>query len=178
MSGARAALKVAAALAEVQRSALRRAELGVAAAEAERRSVEAEAKAAQARSDQADLELQRKLQLARSGRRPTARSARRAPLRDTSEAELRAALAQMRDERPTRSRSREADVQMALGKSSGTPRRSSRKSRPFSMRPRSNWDAPSFARRSTASSSAARSTRVRRSRWVWRPRPCFASRAI
>jgi HlyD family secretion protein len=48
VSGARAALKVATALAEVQRSGLRRAELGVAAAQAERKSAEAQAKASQA----------------------------------------------------------------------------------------------------------------------------------
>src|SRR6516162_5555834 len=66
-SAAHAALRVASALAEVQRSGLHRAELGVSAAEAERRSAEAQAKAAQARGDEADLELQRKLQLGRTG---------------------------------------------------------------------------------------------------------------
>ena len=46
------------------------------------------------------------------------------------------------------------------------------------MRRRWNWDAPSFARPSTASSSAARSIQGKRSRPGWRRRPCFASRAI
>jgi HlyD family secretion protein len=66
-TAARAALRVATALADVQRSGSHRAEVAVAATDAERKSAEAQAKAAQARWDEADLELQRKLQLRRSG---------------------------------------------------------------------------------------------------------------
>ncbi len=89
VSGARAALKVATALAEVQRSGLHRAELGVAAAQAELKSAEAHAKALQARRDEADLELQRKLQLARSGAATDREVSQARTARDTSDAELR-----------------------------------------------------------------------------------------
>ena len=95
VSAAHAALKVASAVAEVQRSGLHRAEIGVAAAEAERKSAEAQAKAAQARRDEADLELQRKLQLERSGAVTGREVSQARTARDTSEAELRVALEQI-----------------------------------------------------------------------------------
>ena len=113
VNGARAALKVATALAEVQRSGLHRAELGVAAAEAERKSAEAQAKALQARRDEADLELQRKLQLARSGAATDREVSQTRTARDTSEAELSAALAQT-EMKADAIAIAEADVQMAL----------------------------------------------------------------
>ena len=104
---------MAIASAEVQRSALRRAELGVESAEAERRSAEAQAKAAQARRDEALLELQRHCSWRGPARRPTARSPGRAPLGDTSEAELRVALEQV-EARADAIEIARAEVQMAL----------------------------------------------------------------
>jgi HlyD family secretion protein len=94
-SAAGADLRVASALSEVQRSALHRAEVAVAAAEAERKSAEAQAKAALARRDEADLELQRKLQLGRSGATTEREVSGARTARDTSEAEVRVALAQI-----------------------------------------------------------------------------------
>ena len=95
VSEARAALKVARALAEVHRSALRRAEIGIAAAQDERKTAEAQAKAAEARRDEAEKELQRKLQLARTGAATDRELSQARTSRDTSEAELRAALDQI-----------------------------------------------------------------------------------
>jgi HlyD family secretion protein len=112
-SAARAAVRVASALAEVQRSGLHRAELGVAAAEAERRSAEAQAKAAQARRDEADLELQRKLRLGRSGAATEREVSEARTARDTSEAELRVALEQIELKADAIEIAR-ADAQMAL----------------------------------------------------------------
>jgi HlyD family secretion protein len=113
VSAGRAALKVATALTEVQRSALRRAELGVAAAQAEKKSAEAQAKAAQARRDEADLELQRKLQLARSGAATDREVSQTRTARDTSEAELRVALEQVETKGDAIEIAR-AEAQMAL----------------------------------------------------------------
>ena len=112
VSGARAALKVATALAEVQRSGLRRAELGIAAAQTERKLAEAQAQAAQARRDEAGLELQRKLQLARTGAATDREVSQARTARDTSEAELRAALEQI-ELKADSIEIAEADVQMA-----------------------------------------------------------------
>ena len=64
---ARAALKVAAGLVQVQQSALKRAQVGAANAGTARKLAEAQAAAAEARRDQAELELQRKLLLSCSG---------------------------------------------------------------------------------------------------------------
>ena len=97
----------------MQRSGLHRAELGVAAAQAERKSAEAHAKALQARRDEADLELQRKLQLARSGAATDREVSQARTARDTSDAELRAALAQIEMKADTIEIA-EADTQMAL----------------------------------------------------------------
>jgi len=113
VSGARAALKVAIALAEVQRSADRRAELGIAAAETARRSAEAQAKAAQARRDEAELELQRKLQLIRSGAVTDREVGQTRTARDTSEAELRVALEQI-ESKADAIEIAKAEAQMAL----------------------------------------------------------------
>jgi HlyD family secretion protein len=112
-SAARAALRVASALAEVQRSGLHQAELAIAAAEAERRSAEAQAKAAQARRDEADLELQRKLQLGRSGAATEREVSQARTARETSEADLRVALEQIELKADAIEIAR-ADAQMAL----------------------------------------------------------------
>ena len=112
-SAARAALRVANALAEVQRSGLHRAELGVAATEAERKSAEAQAKAAQARRDEADRELQRKLQLGRSGAATEREVSQARTVRDTSEAELCVALEQIELKADAIEIAR-ADAQMAI----------------------------------------------------------------
>jgi HlyD family secretion protein len=100
-------------LTEVQRSALRRAELGVAAAQAEKKSAEAQANAAQARRDEADLELQRKLQLAKSGAATDREVSQTRTARDTSEAELRVALEQIETKADAIEIAR-AEAQMAL----------------------------------------------------------------
>jgi HlyD family secretion protein len=89
---ARAALKVSRALADVQRSALRRAQIAIATAQAERKTAEAQAKAAEARRDEAEKELARKLQLTRSGAATDRELSQARTARDASEAELRAAL--------------------------------------------------------------------------------------
>jgi HlyD family secretion protein len=92
---ARAALKVERALAEVQRVALRRAEIAIATAQDERKMAGAQAKAAEARRDEAERELQRKLMLARTGAATDREVSQARALRDTSEAELSAALDQV-----------------------------------------------------------------------------------
>ena len=92
---AHAALKVAAALVQVQQSALKRAQVGVANAGTARKLAEAQAAAAEARRDQAELELQRKLLLSRSGVATEREVSQLRTLRDTSEAELRAAQEQV-----------------------------------------------------------------------------------
>jgi HlyD family secretion protein len=92
---ARAALKVERALAEVQRVALRRAEIAIATAQDERNMAHAQATAAQARHDEAERELQRKLQLVRAGAATDREESQARASRDTSQAELRAALDQV-----------------------------------------------------------------------------------
>jgi HlyD family secretion protein len=92
---ARAALKVEKALANVQRVALRRAEIAIATAQDERKTAQAQANAARARRDEAERELQRKLQLARTGAATDREESQARAFRDTSEAELQAALDQV-----------------------------------------------------------------------------------
>ncbi len=89
---ARAALKVERALADVQRVTLRRAEIAIATAQGERNMAQAQANAEQARLDEAERELQRKLQLTRTGAATDREESQARALRDTSEAELHAAL--------------------------------------------------------------------------------------
>jgi HlyD family secretion protein len=88
---ARAALKVERALADVQRVTLRRAEIAIATAQGEQKMAQAQANAAQARRDEAERELQRKLQLVRTGAATDREESQARASRDTSEAELRAA---------------------------------------------------------------------------------------
>jgi HlyD family secretion protein len=92
---ARAALKVERALADVQRVALRRAEIAIATAQDERKMAQAQANAAQAGRDEAERELKRKLQLARTGTATDREESQARASRDTSEAELHAALDQV-----------------------------------------------------------------------------------
>jgi HlyD family secretion protein len=113
VNAGRAALKVATALVEVQRSALRRAELGVTAADAEKKSAEAQAKAAQARRGEAERELQRKLQLSRSGAATDREVDQTRTARDTAEAELRVALGQI-ETKADAIEIAKAEAQMAL----------------------------------------------------------------
>jgi HlyD family secretion protein len=92
---ARAALKVKRALADVQRVTLRRAEIAIATAQGEQKMAQAQANAARARSDEAERELQRKLQLVRTGAATDREESQARASRDTSEAELHAALDQI-----------------------------------------------------------------------------------
>jgi HlyD family secretion protein len=92
---ARAALKVERALADVQRVALRRAEIAIATAQDERKMAQAQANAAQAGRDEAERELKRKLQLARTGTATDREESQARASRDTSEAVLHAALDQV-----------------------------------------------------------------------------------
>src|SRR6516165_91725 len=64
---AKAALSVAGANAEVQKAALERAGVGVANAQTAKKLAEAQSAANKARQDEAERELQRKLELARTG---------------------------------------------------------------------------------------------------------------
>src|SRR3984957_20926507 len=64
---AKAALSVAGANAEVQKAALDRAGVGVANAQTAKKLAEAQSAANKARQDEAERELQRKLELARTG---------------------------------------------------------------------------------------------------------------
>jgi HlyD family secretion protein len=91
----RAALKVATALVQVQQSALKRADVGVANAKAAKRLAEAQAAAAKARGDQSEEELKRKLLLSRSGATTERELSQARTLRDTGQAELRAAQEQV-----------------------------------------------------------------------------------
>ncbi len=109
---ARAAQKVATAQVQVQQSGLKRAELGVVNAETARKLAQAQAAAAQARRDQAELELQRKLLLSRSGVATEREVSQLRTLRDTSEAELRAAQEQV-EMQANAIEIAEADVRMA-----------------------------------------------------------------
>jgi HlyD family secretion protein len=92
---ARAALKVERALADVQRVALSRAEIAIVTAQDERKMAQAQANAAQARRDEAERELQRKLLLLRTGAVTDREVSQARVVRDTSEAELQAALVQV-----------------------------------------------------------------------------------
>ena len=92
---ARAALKVERARAEVQRVALRRAEIAIATAQDEWKMAQAQANAAQTRRNEAEREFQRKLQLSRTGAATDREESQARALRDTSEAELHAALDQV-----------------------------------------------------------------------------------
>jgi HlyD family secretion protein len=92
---ARAAVKVEGALGDVQRLALRRAEIAIATAQGELKMAQAQVNAAQARRDEAERELQRKQQLTRTGAATDREESQARALRDTSEAELNAALDQV-----------------------------------------------------------------------------------
>ena len=70
---------------------MKRAQVGVVKAGTARKLAEAQAAAAEARRDQAELELQRKLLLSRSGVATEREVSQLRTLRDTGEAELRAA---------------------------------------------------------------------------------------
>jgi HlyD family secretion protein len=92
---ARAAVKIARALADVQRSALRRAEIGIETARADKKTAEAQGKSAEVRRAEAEKELQRKLRLAGTGAATDRELSQAQTARDMSEAELRAALAEV-----------------------------------------------------------------------------------
>ena len=132
-----AAQEVATALVQVQQSALKRAEVGVVNAGTARKLAQAQAAAAQARGDQAELELQRKLQLSRSGVATDREVSQLRTLRDTGEAELRAARGTGGDA-SQRDRDRRGRRANGGGESSRTPKPWSRRSRRSSTRPRSN----------------------------------------
>jgi HlyD family secretion protein len=73
---ARASLRVARATIEVQKAALERAKVTVVNAQTAKRMAEAQSAAVKARQDELERDLQRKLQLARTGAEPGAGPAR------------------------------------------------------------------------------------------------------
>jgi HlyD family secretion protein len=91
----RAALKVAQATAKVQRAAVERANVEVANAHTAQKMAEAQAAAAQARQSEADKELQRKVELARTGNVTDRDLGQVRVLRDSGAADLRASLEQI-----------------------------------------------------------------------------------
>jgi HlyD family secretion protein len=95
VNGARAALRVARATAQVQEAALERAGIAVGNAQTAKSMVEAQAAAAKARQDETEREFQRKLELARSGSVAARELSQAQALRDTGAADLRASIAQI-----------------------------------------------------------------------------------
>lgn len=92
---AKAALKVAEAMAHVQQAALERAGVAIANAGSAQKMAEAQAAAAQAKQGEAEKELQRKLELARSGFVADRELSQVRALRDGGAADLRASLEQV-----------------------------------------------------------------------------------
>jgi HlyD family secretion protein len=92
---AKAALKVARATAQVQQATLERARLAVLNARTAQRLAEAQSAAIQARQDEAERELQRKAELARSGYVPDRELSQARAARDSGAADLRAGLDQV-----------------------------------------------------------------------------------
>jgi HlyD family secretion protein len=109
---ARAALRVARAAAEVQKAALERAKVTVMNTQTAKRLAEAQSAAFKARQDEFERDLQRKIELARTGSGTTRDLSQVQALRDTGAAELRASVEQiqMKDEAITIS---EAEQRMA-----------------------------------------------------------------
>ncbi|SEF12688.1 HlyD family secretion protein [Rhizobiales bacterium GAS191] len=97
---ARAVLKVAAATALVQKAALERAGVAVANARTAKKLAEAQSAAAKARQDEVERDLQRKLELARSGSATDRELTQARAQRDTGAADFRASVEQinMREE--------------------------------------------------------------------------------
>jgi HlyD family secretion protein len=89
---AKAGLKVAAAAALVQKVALERATIAVANAECARKLAQAQSAAAKARQDEAERDLQRKLELARTGSVTDRELTQARAQRDIGAADLRASL--------------------------------------------------------------------------------------
>jgi HlyD family secretion protein len=92
---AKAALSVAGANAEVQKAALERAGVGVANAQTAKKLAEAQSAANKARQDEAERELQRKLELARTGSVAEQQVSQVRAARDSGAADLRASLEQI-----------------------------------------------------------------------------------
>jgi HlyD family secretion protein len=92
---AKAALSVAKATAQVQRAGFERAKVALANARTAKRLTEAQSDAISARQDEVERDLQRKLQLARTGSGTERELSQVRALRDTGVAELRAAFEQI-----------------------------------------------------------------------------------
>jgi HlyD family secretion protein len=92
---ARAALSVASATAQVQAAALERARVAVANAQTSKRLAEAQSSANKARQDEAERDLQRKLELARTGSVAERDLGQARVARDAGAADLRASLEQI-----------------------------------------------------------------------------------
>ena len=92
---ARAALSVARATAQVEKAAMERAKVAVMNAQTAKKLAEAQSAANKARQDEAERELQRKLQLARTGSGTERDLSQARALRDAGAAELRASLEQI-----------------------------------------------------------------------------------
>jgi HlyD family secretion protein len=92
---ARAALNVAQATAQVQSAALERAGVAVANAQTAKKLAEAQSSASKARQDEAERELQRKLELARTGNAAERDLGQARAARDAGAADLRASLEQI-----------------------------------------------------------------------------------
>ncbi len=92
---ARAALRVARATAEVQKAALERAKVAVTNAQTAEKLAEAQSAANKARQDEAERDLVRKLELARTGSGTERDLSQVRALRDAGAADLRASLEQI-----------------------------------------------------------------------------------
>jgi HlyD family secretion protein len=93
---AKAALQVATATAHVQQAAVERAKLAIVNARNDETLAEALAASAQAKQDEAQREFERKAQLGKTGSVPERELSQARALRDTSAADLRAALEQVK----------------------------------------------------------------------------------
>jgi HlyD family secretion protein len=92
---AKAALSVARATAQVQEGAVERAKVAVVNAHTAKRLAEAQSAAIRARQDEVERDVQRKLQLARTGSGTERELSQIQALRDTGAADLRASLEQI-----------------------------------------------------------------------------------
>jgi HlyD family secretion protein len=95
VSEARAALRVARATAQMEKAALERAKIAVVNAQTAKKLAEAESAAAKARQDEAERDLLRKLELARTGSGTQRELSRVRALRDAGAADLRASFEQI-----------------------------------------------------------------------------------
>ena len=173
---ARAALRVARATAEVQKAALERAKVAVTNAQTAEKLAEAQSAANKARQDEAERDLVRKLELARTGSGTERDLSQVRALRDAGAADLRASLEQiqMKAEAIAIAEAEERMAEANLDNAQAVVEQR----QAASIRHDLISIVPSFAHRLMESSSSGMSIQDKRSPSVSKPKHCSRSRMI